>query len=443
MSCKHNVKASRGRSASKVIVLIWSILTISPPNGTAPAAQAQHRARPNPSAQRAIPGSAILKKLAAQAKRRSTELRRYAESASSPEQKGRAYLVLGYSEFESNQYVRGAADLGRAAATGFSLADFAAYYQGEAAQAAQQPGQVVQALQDFSARYPQSFLRYKALNLLGQALLKANQPGSVIELLAKIRKLHGSPALQLLLARALWQAQRNDEAARAFEEVYYNFPSSPEADIASGALRNLQGQLGASFPAATLDQRQTRAELLFKAARWDAALKEYEALLQSELSSAQADNWKVRRARCLVYLRRAQQALDSLAVGDWSKSLADPDRLTTLVSAYEQVNNQPQMFQALDDLAKRYSQSSAYAEALWSVGISSCAGRTGNQRRNITSPWPLLSRTMRTPARRDGGSHGATTSRARRSRRGRPFWITSHAIPVRRTPPRRYIGWAD
>ena len=114
--------------------------------------------------------------------------------------------------------------------------------------------QAIQALQDFSVRYPGSLLTYKALELLGQALLKANQPARLIELASKEPKVRERIGLQLLLARALWQAERLEEAARAFQDVYYNFPTSAEANVAAAALKNLQARLAQNFPSPTVEQ---------------------------------------------------------------------------------------------------------------------------------------------------------------------------------------------
>src|SRR5579863_2089170 len=54
-------------------------------------------------------------------------LRRYGESAKDPEPRALAWLALGYREYAAADYASAQADLGRAAAAPFSLADFAAY----------------------------------------------------------------------------------------------------------------------------------------------------------------------------------------------------------------------------------------------------------------------------------------------------------------------------
>src|SRR5437879_3981182 len=88
-------------------------------------------ASPHPPSERAKLGHAgNLQDLARRAARRSVwpSLRRYAASTKDNEQRGLAYFVLGYREYGAGEASRASADLGRAAATGFSLVDFAFHY---------------------------------------------------------------------------------------------------------------------------------------------------------------------------------------------------------------------------------------------------------------------------------------------------------------------------
>jgi hypothetical protein len=72
-------------------------------------------------------------------------------------------------------------------------------------------------------------------------------------LLAKDPKLPGARRCRCF-ARALCKPSARRGGAR-LEEVYRNFPTSPEADTASGALRNLQGE-----PVRFLPARSTNAK---------------------------------------------------------------------------------------------------------------------------------------------------------------------------------------
>ena len=242
-------------------------------------------ASPHPPSERAKLGPAgNLQDLARRAARRSVwpSVRRYAASTKDNEQRGLAYFVLGYREYGAGEASRASADLGRAAATGFSLVDFALYYRAEAAQ---EPALVVEALQGFSTRYPESTLRYDALALLAQALLQASQPARAIEVLTAEPKLQQRPGLVLLLAKAYGQAQRLTEAAKAFEDVYYAFPAAPESAVAGAALKRLKAQLGAGFPAVTEEVQARRAARLSSALRYREAQEEYSALLDAYPSS--------------------------------------------------------------------------------------------------------------------------------------------------------------
>ncbi len=76
------------------------------------------------------PASATLRALATRSRSPATwpRLGRYAESASDPQQKGLAYFLLGYREYQAQQTRLALANLEKAAQTQFSLADYAEYF---------------------------------------------------------------------------------------------------------------------------------------------------------------------------------------------------------------------------------------------------------------------------------------------------------------------------
>lgn len=311
-----------------------------------------------------------LRELAARADRESDwpPLRRYAASLKDPEQRGLAYLVLGYHEYQADDYPAAGADLGRAASAPFSLADFATYYQADAAQAAHQPEQAAAALKDFSARYPESLLHWLALGLEADALLKANQPDQAIGLLAAEPQSSGRAPLALLLGRGYWQAHKLPEAARAFEHVYDDFPAAPESDVAADALKEIKAQLGDAFPAATEDDQAHRVELLLKAGRYGQALKDYSNLLEGFPSSPWVPRWSIDRARCLIHLRRYRDAVDALAAAFKQSPELDAERLATLVDAYARLDDPESMLIVLTQLHEVYPASSWYQAAMSRAG---------------------------------------------------------------------------
>ena len=123
-------------------------------------------------------------------------------------------------------------------------------------------------------------MRYKALALRASALLGAQQAQQAIDALVAEPETRKQPALALLLGQACLQAHQPAEAATAFQDVYYNFPVSAQAKAASDALPALREQLGIAYPDPDVGLRMARAEALFKAGRYDDALKEYGELLK-------------------------------------------------------------------------------------------------------------------------------------------------------------------
>ncbi|PYV20890.1 MAG: hypothetical protein DMG24_21320 [Acidobacteria bacterium] len=132
--------------------------------------------------------------------------------------------------------------------------------------------------------------------------------------------------------------------------------------------QNPRSQLGASFPPVTEQLQIHRAEVLSSASRYRDALEEYDALLQARPSSPAARGWEITRARCLVRLKRAREAVEALTAATSNPSDADAERLATLVEAYSQLDDPASMLIVLDQLQKVYPQSPSYRSALFSAG---------------------------------------------------------------------------
>ena len=295
-------------------------------------------------------------------------LRNYAESTKDREMCGRAYFVLGYREYELNDYGPAAADLHRAADTNFLLADFAVFYEARAALAGNDAGKAVEALKGFASRFPESTLRAAAGGILAQALLQINQPQRAIQALTTEPQALQRASLALLLAQAYLQARKLQDAARAFQNVYYNFPTAPEALDAGENLAQLRAQLGSSFPTPEAGTLAHRAELLFNQGRFDDARHEYQQLVQSYPGASQVGEWQVAEARCLIRLKRGHEALDLLKALAPAESPLGVEVSQALVDANAQLSDVDAMLQALDHLSKTQPASKPYASALNTVG---------------------------------------------------------------------------
>jgi soluble lytic murein transglycosylase len=311
-----------------------------------------------------------LRQLAARAARRDSwpRLRRYAGSRTDPEQRGLAWFVLGYREYEADEYAAGAKDLHQAAASEFSLADAATYYWAAAARRAGDPLQAAEAVAGFAARFPSSPLGFEAMELFAEALLEAHEPQRALQALAAEPRVHQRPSLALLRAQAYFQAEKFQDAARAFQEVYFAFPAAPQAKAAGEALDALRSTLGAAFPSPTEEMQTARVETLVKASRFDEALKEDEELLRTQPSSSFVLRWRLQHARCLLRLRRTGRAVEELSPSLAADTAIDAERLALLVEAYAQQGDATAMLQVLSLIQSLYPQSPAYASALSTAG---------------------------------------------------------------------------
>ncbi len=315
------------------------------------------------------PLPAALRQLAAASAQRSgwSSLRRYASRARDPEFQGLARFVLGYREFVAGENAAAERDLQDCPAAGFSLAEYAAYYLAAAELRAGDSLPAAQTLADFSTRFPQSLLRTRALELRAQALLAAQRPTDALQALTSESGVRQRPELALLLAQAYDQAQQNLDAARAFQEVYYAFPATPQAKAAAEALDRLRLILGAEFPQTTEEIQTARVDLLFKAGLFEKALNEYKALISAAPNSALTDRWRLGRARCLLRLRRVSDAVQALSP-TMAIATSDAERLALLVQAYDRQNDAANLAQALAQLQSLYPQSPSTAEALFTAG---------------------------------------------------------------------------
>lgn len=296
------------------------------------------------------------------------KLLRFADSQRDPELKGLAYFVLGYSLYNADKNDLAIPRLQQAAATRFSLADFADFYAASAADEIHQPDVVIQILGGFDQKYPDSTFREAALRLYAGALIDSGKPEEAVNALTANRQVRQDPELAGLLARALRGSSKPTEAARIYQEIYYAFPTSREADDAGKALSALQSELGDKFPKVSEEIQTARADKLYSKSRYSDALNDYEALLSTNSKSPLVARWTVGRARCLVRTRRIPDALDALQQAMPQDPAHDAERLSVLVDIYARQDNPDSLDLILQQLGKLYESLPAYATALDRAG---------------------------------------------------------------------------
>jgi soluble lytic murein transglycosylase len=128
------------------------------------------------------------------------------------------------------------------------------------------------ALANFAANYPDSLLIRDAHLSYANALLAEGRASEAAEILEKSR-LPARSDIELGIGKAYTVLGQTPKASEALSNVYYNMPTSAEADAAYAELKKLSI---ATQP--TVTQRKNRADLLMKAHRYSDAADEYREL---------------------------------------------------------------------------------------------------------------------------------------------------------------------
>jgi soluble lytic murein transglycosylase len=311
-----------------------------------------------------LPASLIRLAAGAKSSRSWPELRRYAQSRRSAQDRALAYFVLGYREYQSEDYEAAEKDLGVASPIDFPFADLARYYHAGAAYRAGHPERVAKLLGSFSVRFPSSPVRYKALELLAWGYLQTGQAESALKALQSEPEVRQRPALALLLAQAYLDDGKLKSAARAYQEVYNAFPATPEAKAAGTAVEKLKASLGVSFPPVSDEIATARVEKLSGTSHFAEALKGYNELLKDRQGSTWAWRWNLGRAQCLLRQGRADEAIETLARIVPPTPEIDAQRLAILVEAYVRTGNETAAAQAVNQLRSSYLKSPWHAKAL-------------------------------------------------------------------------------
>jgi peptidoglycan lytic transglycosylase len=186
-----------------------------------------------------------------------------------------AWLVIGYAHYLDRDYVSARSVWERSQPLAPLLGDYLTYLQAAAYQGENNPAAVVETLKDFDQKYPDSLQTHDVAMLYGGALIAANEAQKAAAYLEKHRQPVKSD-IELTLGRAYLAAGDKGKAAEIFRRIYFETPTSAEADPAELELRNM----GEAQPVGTFEQRHTRVGLLSKARRFQDAVSELSPLVE-------------------------------------------------------------------------------------------------------------------------------------------------------------------
>jgi soluble lytic murein transglycosylase len=265
-----------------------------------------------------------------------------------------AWLVLGYARTVDHDYGKAIDPLNRAKAGASELGDYVAYYLGNAYLQTGHNGEALSTLADFGTTFSDSLLVRDAHLVYANALLAEGRPQEAAVLLAKERSPVRSD-VELAMGRAFAATQEDDKAAAAFRNIYYNIPTSSEADAAGAELRKLKVKGG-------LAERRTRADLLFKARRYSDAADEYRDL-QDEVTPAERTGVQLALATSLEKGGRSRDARQILTAMGPQTGDAEAQRLYLLSETARSTNDEDAMQRTLDQL-RQFGPASPWLEQI-------------------------------------------------------------------------------
>ena len=198
-----------------------------------------------------------------------TGVESYARAHSKEDAGALAWLVVGYARFLDKDCAKAIEPLNRAKPMAGDLGDYIAYYLGTCYLQTGHQAEGLAALANFETTYPDSLLIRDAHLSYANALLTEGRAAEAAEVLQKDR-VPARSDIELTVGRAFAAIGQGAKASDAFTNIYYNMPTSPDADAALAELKKLS-----ITTQPTAAQRKTRADLLMKGRRYADAADEY------------------------------------------------------------------------------------------------------------------------------------------------------------------------
>ncbi|MBI4463255.1 MAG: transglycosylase SLT domain-containing protein, partial [Acidobacteria bacterium] len=289
-------------------------------------------------------------------------LERFAKRYEGETQGALANLALGYSAFQQKQFAKASGYFQAAHSTPTPLQDYAEYFQALSEQQQNRHETAVQLLQGFAARHHSSRLAAPAVLRHAESLLALDRASEVISLLLSPPVSLSPPEADLVLGDAYLKTKELDQAADRYQNIYYGYPNSAQAAEAEKKLQPLKARMGTKFPSPTREQRQTRADQLYRAGKWVPAQKEYQALT-AQTTGEDRERWRVRVGVCQYQARANWPALETLKDLKASDPELDAERIYTVAAIYRRLDRRDSMEQQIRSLGEKYPKSPWHEKA--------------------------------------------------------------------------------
>ncbi len=293
-----------------------------------------------------------------------SRLSAFAMQKSSGALASRAALALGYYDYNKAHYQDAAKWLARAKGDPL-LDDYALYWSAETNIALNHGADALAQLKEFREKYPDSVMTEQALQAIGTTTLALNQPADALAALDAYALTSQRPALLFLRGEAHEQSAQLVEAAKDYQAIYLQYPTSTQAREASEKLNFLRsGKASDQIPPVPLDQQLTHAGILFGAKLWGDARNEYSHMV-SQLSGAASERAQLRVLECELQLGSAPTAIINLQLADAD---VDAERYLALAQWYRSQHRDTEMATAVESAVSRAPASEWTEAALYLAG---------------------------------------------------------------------------
>lgn len=284
----------------------------------------------------------------------------YARTHSREDAGALAWLVIGYARFIDHDCGKAIEPLNRAKPMAGDLGDYISYYLGTCYLQTGRKAEGVAALVNFDANFPDSLLIRDAHLSYANVLLGEGRAADAAELLAKDR-LPARSDIELAIGKAFASLGQTAKAAEAFANVYYNMPTSADADASYAELKKLP-----VATQATAAQRKTRADLLLKSHRYSDAADEYREIL-SRAEAADRPAAELALADALHRSGRNREAKTELSTVAGATPDQEAQRLYILAEVAWASDQNDTFYQTVDQLRQTSPSSPWLESALLSV----------------------------------------------------------------------------
>ena len=205
----------------------------------------------------------------------------------------------------------------------------------------------------------------KTALVAANGLIAAARPADAVRVLLRHYDALAQPDGDMALAFAYEAAADLSHAASSYQQIYYRYPTTDEAEKAGAALSGLREKLGVTYPPVSYETSLERADKFMKARNYTRARAEYQELVLL-LNGAEQDLARVRLGAA-DYLRGQSTACQYLRALEVPEAESDAERLYYLAECAGRANNETERVEAIRHLEQQYPRSPWRFKALTSL----------------------------------------------------------------------------